>query len=135
MNLADAIRMAKTQENCLETEKNAVSAQETPIDNRFEPRTNTVETSTFTSLGRQAVRLEFSLTTDQLGSLLKAVLSNQHDVLTAKEAAHMLRTTSRSVEELAASGRLNGFKVDGKWKFSRTTLEEWMNKQAGGEAA
>jgi excisionase family DNA binding protein len=52
------------------------------------------------------------------------------DVLTAAEAAQLLRVGEGTVRELAARGDLPGRKLGRQWRFSRLALLEWLG--AGG---
>jgi excisionase family DNA binding protein len=47
---------------------------------------------------------------------------NQRDVLTADEAATLLRASVDKVRRDAASGAIPGRRVGGVWRFSRTAL-------------
>jgi len=53
-------------------------------------------------------------------------------VLTAAEAASLLRVGESTVRELAARGELPGRRVGRSWRFSRRALLDWLG--AGGRA-
>ena len=76
-----------------------------------------------------AVRLELFLAPDQVGSLMRSVFSTQHSVMTLREAAHFLRIPGATLEQLANDHSVPAFQVDGKWRFSKPALDEWMNSQ------
>lgn len=76
-----------------------------------------------------AVRLEMFLTPEQLSSLFRAVAANQHTLLTAREAASYLRISANSLEARAADGEIPGFLVDGRWRFSKQAIDEWLTQQ------
>jgi excisionase family DNA binding protein len=76
-----------------------------------------------------AVRLELFLTPEQLSNLFRAVAANQHTMLTAREAANYLRVPAHSLEQLAIDGELPGFLIDGRWRFSKTAIDEWLSAQ------
>ena len=72
------------------------------------------------------VRLELFLAPEQLSSLFKAVVSSQHTVMTLREAANFLRIPANALDQMAQDREIPAFQVDGKWRFSRATLEEWL---------
>jgi excisionase family DNA binding protein len=77
--------------------------------------------------GGNIVRLELVLNPEQLKGFFGAVIASQHSVLTLREAASYLRVSPASLEKHAESGEVPGLSVDGKWRFTRTALEEWLN--------
>lgn len=79
--------------------------------------------------GAQAVRLELFLAPEQVSMLMKSVAATQHSVMTLGEAARFLRIPSSHLKQLAEDKAVPGFMVDGKWRFSRSTLESWLNDQ------
>ncbi|MBI1755603.1 MAG: helix-turn-helix domain-containing protein [Fimbriimonas ginsengisoli] len=81
------------------------------------------------------VRFEMFLTPEQLSNLFRAVIANQHTVFTLREAANHLRLHAHVLEEMARAGDIPAFLVDGKWRFSRNGLDEWMNTQASRKEA
>ena len=52
------------------------------------------------------------------------------EVLTAGEAATMLRVDEASVVGAAASGDLPGRRIGGEWRFGREALLVWLGKTA-----
>ena len=54
------------------------------------------------------------------------------EVLTAVEAARLLRVGESTVRELAARGELPGRRIGRSWRFSRRALLDWL---AAGERA
>src|SRR4051794_27330645 len=48
------------------------------------------------------------------------------DVLTAAQAAELLRVDEPAVLELAESAELPGRKVAGEWRFARTAVLRWL---------
>jgi excisionase family DNA binding protein len=76
------------------------------------------------------VRLEVTLGKQQLAAVLRTVLSSPPSILTAREVAHMLRVKVTQVEELASRNEIPGFLVDGKWRFARSVVHEWMENQS-----
>jgi excisionase family DNA binding protein len=76
--------------------------------------------------GHNVVRLELVLAPEQLKGFFGAVIKSQHSVLTLREAAQLLRVNQSSLEKLAMSGDVPGMMVDGKWRFTRQALEDWL---------
>jgi excisionase family DNA binding protein len=52
--------------------------------------------------------------------------SNALEVLTAAEAADLLRTTEETVIELAQRGDLPGRKLGEEWRFARPAILDWL---------
>lgn len=144
MNLADAIRKAvqghQTGEpvpapilnletrwiEVPETEPSFVSQQvqeEPPMNPSNESLTDQPQAI------NTAVRLELFLTPEQLSTLFRAVAANQHTMLTLREAAGYLRVPVSSLEQLAQEGELPGFLIDGRWRFSKSAIDEWLTSQ------
>lgn len=76
------------------------------------------------------VRFELFLTPEQLSGLFKGVVSAQHSVMTLRETAKYLRIPGRKVEEMAQLGQIPAFLIDGKWRFSRNSVDEWLGNQS-----
>lgn len=76
--------------------------------------------------GHNVVRLELVLNPEQLKGFFGAVMASQHSVLTLREAAAFLRVSQASLEHLAEDGEVPGMMVDGKWRFTRQALEDWL---------
>jgi excisionase family DNA binding protein len=76
-----------------------------------------------------AVRLELFLAPEQVGSLMRSVFATQHSIMTLREAAHFLRIPGANLEQLATEKSVPAFQVDGKWRFSRVALDEWLVDQ------
>lgn len=77
--------------------------------------------------GHNVVRLELVLNPEQLKGFFGAVIASQHSVLTLREAAGLLRVSQAALERLADEGDVPGMQVDGKWRFTRQALEDWLN--------
>jgi excisionase family DNA binding protein len=80
--------------------------------------------------GQHVVRLELALSQEQLNGLFRAVLTSPHSILTPKEAAAYLRIKVRALEEMAAAGEIPAYEVDGKWRFSKVGIDEWLAAKA-----
>ena len=75
------------------------------------------------------VRLELFLSPEQLSGLFRAVVANQHTVMTLREAAQYLRMGTTVLEQMAQEGKVPALMIDGKWRFARTAVDEWLNLQ------
>ncbi|AET95553.1 hypothetical protein BSFA1_83860 (plasmid) [Burkholderia sp. SFA1] len=51
-------------------------------------------------------------------------------ILTIKQVADYLKLTERTIYRLAAAKKIPGFKVGGTWRFSRATIESWIEQQS-----
>ncbi|MGI2097449.1 methylation-associated defense system helix-turn-helix domain-containing protein MAD1 [Shewanella glacialipiscicola] len=52
-----------------------------------------------------------------------------NDILTIQEVATYLKLNEKTTYRLASEGKLPGFKVGGTWRFKRTDLDNWIEKQ------
>jgi excisionase family DNA binding protein len=138
MNLADAIRQA--------TQK---APMQEPIQPDFELATEAVLTKLAevedvvieepTSLppapapqvfGGNVVRLELFLAPEQLNALFRAAIANHHTMMTSREAAAYLRIHIHTLEQMAQDGKLPALQIDGKWRFLKSSIDEWVTLQA-----
>ena len=57
------------------------------------------------------------------------------DIMTMREVAAYLKINEKTAYKLTAEGKIPGFKVGGSWRFRRTEIETWIEKQLpqGGE--
>lgn len=122
MNLVDAIRMASQQTFQSQASTRAVG-----------PAHESVSASADESEGIQTVRFEVRLTNQQLHDLLQWLARNLHPVMTLREAARYLRLQPAELQSLAEAGIIPAFKVDDKWRFLKTALDEWMLAQRAAE--
>lgn len=142
MNLADAIRLAAQSAGNLPSEARQpqIEVIDTPAaqspkrakksDAEIAPTANRVPLPpTLPVLNGSVVRMELFLSPEQLNGLFKAVVANQHSVMTLREAAQYLRIHSGELEGLARDGSVPALSIDGKYRFSRTALDEWLNLQ------
>lgn len=116
MNLADIIRQASQTEH--PSEQGAVPGNGNP--------------SPPADLG-SAIRLEMFLSPEQANNLLKAIVHGQQSLLTLTEASQFLRVRATTVARLANEGLIPAALIDGKWRFQRHELQEWLD--AGAERA
>jgi len=72
------------------------------------------------------VKFELHLSPEQLTGLFKGVVTTQHSVMTLSETARYLRIPSRKVQEMAELGEIPAFLIDGKWRFARNSVDEWL---------
>lgn len=121
MNLVDAIRAASQQRQPPTTPERA-SAVASPAVAPHDESENV-----------QTVRFEVRLTNQQLYDLLQWLARNLHPVMTLREAASYLRLRTSEVAALAENGEVPAFKVDGKWRFIKSALDEWMLAQRATE--
>ena len=143
MNLADAIRQAaQSNGNPLPSEQRApkIEVIDNPAYSTPTPATeSTMEHAHEESrlpdppspavLGGGVVRLELFLSPEQLSGLFRAVVANQHTVMTLREAAQYLRIAPSQLEQMANDGKVPALLIDGKWRFARTAVDEWLNLQ------
>jgi excisionase family DNA binding protein len=76
------------------------------------------------------VRLELFLSPEQLNSVFRAVVATQHSVMTLREAAAYLRVSPGTLETMAQEGQIPAFLIDGRWRFARNSVDEWLNMQS-----
>lgn len=50
------------------------------------------------------------------------------EILTIQEIAAFLKIKEKTAYDLAAKGRLPGFKVGGAWRFRRSDIEHWIDE-------
>lgn len=149
MNLADAIRKAAETNGVPPVEAPAATAEltvQTREDDFEVIEEEMEEETTFDPMsalapeppappvaGGSVVRLELFLGPEQLTHLFRAVVATQHSVMTLREAATFLRANPNVLEQMATDGEIPAFMVDGKWRFPKAGLDEWLSlKCAGG---
>jgi len=54
----------------------------------------------------------------------------QAEILTINELATWLRCAKSSIYRQIKAGKLPGFKVSKIWRFNRSDIEEWMDREA-----
>lgn len=148
MNLADAIRLAAQSNGSLVPEprlpqlevvespvktapekKSAKSSAPAPAAAAAPAVSTAPEPASPAVANGGVVRLELFLSPDQMSNLFRAIVANQHLVMTLREAAQYLRVPSSQLEKLAQEGGVPALMIDGKFRFSRTALDEWLNLQ------
>ena len=76
------------------------------------------------------VRLEIFLSAEQLSGLFRAITAGQHSIMTLREAAAYLRVNPSSLQKLADDREVPGVVIDGKWRFPKSSLDDWLTLQA-----
>lgn len=51
------------------------------------------------------------------------------DIMTIDEVASYLKLKLKTAYHLAAKGEIPGFKVGGSWRFRKSEIDKWINKQ------
>ena len=51
-------------------------------------------------------------------------------VMTVDQVAAYLQVSNRSIYNLAAAGEIPAAKVAGQWRFLKTTIDHWLDKEA-----
>ena len=55
------------------------------------------------------------------------------DILTVKELSEYLKLNEKTTYRLAAKGEIPGFKVGGSWRFRKSEIDKWIEKQKAEE--
>lgn len=141
MNFADALRQAKHESGdpvlpgTLPVDESTYAGLETSQEATAMPQFNPAHDPAMNPQGGTTVRLELFLTPEQLGGLFRAVVATQHSVMTLREAANHVRVPAHILDDLARTGEIPAFLVDGKWRFPRNGVDEWMNMQTSKKEA
>ena len=91
-----------------------------------EPRGQAPEPPPTSVTSGNAVRLELFLSGEQMTAMLRAIMAGQHSVLTLREAAAYLRVSPSTLEKLVESDEIPGVEIDGRWRFPKLNLDEWL---------
>lgn len=140
MNLADAIRRATA--SVPEIDHAAVAAEAVEVEN-VKPQQPVTPEATLKNNASEphpepvhaavasgnVVRLELFLSAEQMSGLLRAIMAGQHSVLTLREAATYLRIGTTTLERLAEEGEIPGVQIDGRWRFPKPNLDDWLSLQ------
>ena len=51
------------------------------------------------------------------------------DILTIKELADYLKLNEKTTYRLVSKGDIPDFKIGGSWRFERTEIEKWIERQ------
>ncbi len=52
------------------------------------------------------------------------------DIMTIKEVADYIKITEKTANRLVVAGDLPGFKVGGSWRFRRSEIDHWIDRQS-----
>jgi len=117
--------------------ENPVAAEESLLDKLSEVKDVIIEepaklpdapsTQVF---GGNVVRLELFLTPEQLNALFRVAIANHHSMMTLREAAAYLRVHTNALERMADQGEIPALQIDGKWRFLKASIDEWVALQA-----
>ncbi len=77
-----------------------------------------------------AVRIELFLSPEQMSTMLRSIISSQHTMMTLREAASYLRINASTLEEMAQTGEVPAIHIDGRWRFSRNVVDEWLTAKS-----
>ncbi len=91
---------------------------------------NLTVTASQNSATAYPVKFELYLSPEQLTGLFKGVVTTQHSVMTLNETARYLRMPGRKLKEMAQLGQIPAFLIDGKWRFARNSVEEWLAQRS-----
>lgn len=149
MNLADAIRKAAHRSEPVETPKphwsedgstvllDSEGLQEVdPQESIFAKDEIKLVTHSIpiapehSTMPGNAIRLEIFLSGEQMTGMLKAIMTGQHTVLTLREAASYLRISSNTLLKLAEEGEIPAVEIDGRYRFPKSNLDDWMAMQS-----
>lgn len=59
----------------------------------------------------------------------KGITAVQTDIMTIKEVSDYLKLAEKTAYRLAAQGKIPGFKIGGSWRFRRSEIDAWIEKQ------
>ena len=51
------------------------------------------------------------------------------EYLTLKGVAELLKLSEKTIYRLAQAGRLPGFKAGGQWRFDKSDIQNWTDRQ------
>ncbi len=137
MNLVDAIRRASaTQAVCEDTSPadNTVLLH-LPLNEEDSPVELTDNENPMSERAGNFVRIELFLSPEQINGLLKDTVGAHRSIMTAKEVANLLRTTTHNVEKLANEGKLPGFLLEDSWRFHKSAMEDWLQTHGSADVA
>lgn len=136
MNLADAIRQAaqqptpraETQVFTSGVDTIAVPVTEVAVDAVTSQPVHIPEPPQVST--GNVVRLELFLNPEQLSNLFRAISATQHSMMTLRETASYLRVNPGVLEQMAQDGEIPAFNIDGRWRFPKHGVDEWLTVQA-----
>ncbi len=57
------------------------------------------------------------------------------DIMKIGELAAYLKMAEKTLYRLASKGEIPGFKVGGAWRFRKSEIDKWIEKQESGDYA
>lgn len=148
MNLADAIRAAATDDPQPQASKPKAEANPKPPPSESPAsiegqKAGEVEVPKppfgwspdieGAAVSGNVVRLEIFMSPEQMSGMLKAIMAGQHSVMTLREAAAYLRVSVSTLEKLANEGEIPAVEIEGRWRFPRTHLDDWLATKSATE--
>ena len=130
MNLADALRRVNSEGQPLPAPSEAHDAvtPSTPNPRPVDP--SLIPDNAHSGVSGNVVRLELFLSAEQMGGLFRAIMAGQHSVLTLREAAAYLRISQDLLLKLAEEGDIPAVQIEGRWRFPKPNLDDWMTLQS-----
>jgi len=64
-----------------------------------------------------------------LRTSLSHMKEQMEEILTLEDVADYLKVTPRTIYRLAREGKLPAFKLGGVWRFRRSELQSWIDKE------
>ena len=55
------------------------------------------------------------------------------DIMMIREVAEHLKLTEKTAYRHAADGKIQGFKVGGAWRFRRSEIDRWIERQSAAQ--
>jgi excisionase family DNA binding protein len=80
--------------------------------------------------GGNVVRFEIFLSPEQLSCLFRALVATQHSMMTLREAAAYLRIPAATLEQFAADNKIPALQLEGRWRFPKSGIDEWVMLQS-----
>ncbi len=130
MNLADALRRVNSEGQPLPAPHEVHDAVTAKIPNPHPVDPSLIPDTAHPNVSGNVVRLELFLSAEQMGGLFRAIMAGQHSVLTLREAAAYLRISPESLLKLAEEGEIPGVQIEGRWRFPKPNLDDWMTLQS-----
>lgn len=56
------------------------------------------------------------------------------EIITIKDVAAYLKLNEKTAYRLVLNGDIPGFKVGGSWRFKRSEIKNWIEKQSHGNS-
>ena len=67
------------------------------------------------------------------GGIMK-LINKPHEIMRLSDVSAWLRIHPSTIYRMANEGNLPAFRLGGTWRFSRTALEKWIDRQMEGRA-